>query len=286
MAAFAFSSETGALREVLLCRPDNYDWLPLNAIAVETIAEGHELEREAAQAQYGEMVAALENAGVACRYLEPEPHLQYQVYTRDSSQVTPWGPVLTQLCKTERRGEYAAVLAFYQAAECPIWRYSTAGTLEGGDIHLIRPGLACVGYSGVRSDLRGARQFAGWLEDEGWEVRLQPFAPHFLHLDVLFCMAAEGLAVACEEVLDESFLAWLRDHGTRWIPVPYKSAMQLGCNLLALGQGQVISPRHNTDLNAALRAEGLEVLDPELDLFTRGGGGVHCMTMPLRRDEA
>lgn len=285
MAAFAFSSETGRLREVLLCSPEHYDWLPLNAIAEETIGEGHELDRAAAARQYTEMVAALEEAEVACRYLAPEPHLQYQVYTRDSSQVTPWGPVLTQLCKTERRGEYAAALKFYQEAGCPIWRYSTVGTLEGGDIHVIRPGLACVGYSGVRSNLGGARQFAGWLEAEGWEVRLQPFAPHFLHLDVLFCMAAEGLAVACEEVLEEGFLSWLRGHGIRWIPVPYKSAMQLGCNLLALGQDRLISPRHNGELNAALRAEGLTVLDPELDLFTRGGGGVHCMTMPLRRDE-
>jgi arginine deiminase len=33
-----------------------------------------------------------------------------------------------------------------------------------------------------------------------------------------------------------------------------------------------------------LRAEGVEVLDPELDEFARGGGSVHCMTMPLLRD--
>jgi arginine deiminase len=33
-----------------------------------------------------------------------------------------------------------------------------------------------------------------------------------------------------------------------------------------------------------LRAEGITVLDPELDEFARGGGSVHCMTMPLLRD--
>jgi arginine deiminase len=46
----------------------------------------------------------------------------------------------------------------------------------------------------------------------------------------------------------------------------------------------VISPRHSTRINAALRAEGLTVYDPELDLFAAGGGSVHCMTMPLRRE--
>jgi arginine deiminase len=39
-------------------------------------------------------------------------------------------------------------------------------------------------------------------------------------------------------------------------------------------------------LNAALRTEGIEVFDPELDEFARGGGSVHCMTMPLSRDMA
>jgi arginine deiminase len=28
------------------------------------------------------------------------------------------------------------------------------------------------------------------------------------------------------------------------------------------------------------------VLDPELDVFAAGGGSVHCMTMPLRREPA
>jgi arginine deiminase len=37
-------------------------------------------------------------------------------------------------------------------------------------------------------------------------------------------------------------------------------------------------------VNAALRAEGITVFDPELDEFARGGGSVHCMTMPLRRE--
>jgi arginine deiminase len=61
--------------------------------------------------------------------------------------------------------------------------------------------------------------------------------------------------------------------------------MNLGCNILALGEGRVVSARGSTALNAALRAEGLEVLDPELSLFTLGGGGPHCLTCPLSREE-
>jgi arginine deiminase len=47
----------------------------------------------------------------------------------------------------------------------------------------------------------------------------------------------------------------------------------------------VISARGSSALNAALRAEGLSVLDPDLSLFTAGGGGPHCLTCPLQREE-
>jgi arginine deiminase len=98
-------------------------------------------------------------------------------------------------------------------------------------------------------------------------------------------MAAPGLAVACLDVLDPDFVAWLKGHGIRCIDVAYRDAMSLGCNILALGGGRVISARGSTALNAALRAEGLTVLDPELSLFTAGGGGPHCLTCPLKREE-
>lgn len=276
-------SETGRLRDVLLCRPDHYRWIPTNAVARATLAAGRDLDLQAVQAQYREMEDALDQAGVTRHYLEPEPHLPYQVYTRDSSQVTPWGPAVTALFRPQRRGEWSAVLRFYQESG-GTWKHCTDGTLEGGDIHVIRPGLLLIGHSGERTDEAGARQFARWFEEQGWETKLYPFDEHFLHLDVLFCMAAENLAVACVEVLDDAFLAWLQEKGIRLLPVPYKEAMQLGCNLLALGGERVISPRHNRSLNERLRAEGLTVLDPEMRVFTSGGGGVHCMTMPLRRD--
>jgi N-dimethylarginine dimethylaminohydrolase len=58
----------------------------------------------------------------------------------------------------------------------------------------------------------------------------------------------------------------------------------MSCNLLALGDDRVVSPLHSTRINQALRAEGIQVLDPELDHFARGGGSVHCLTMPLARE--
>jgi len=289
-AAWRVPSETAPLREVLLCRPDHYRWIPTNSIVRRTLsAEGQRPAAAHLRAQHDELVHAIEQGGapwgVRVHLIEPEPHLPYMPYTRDSVAVTHRGPVLCQLERPQRRGEYAPLIDWHAARGGAFWRKSSAGTLEGGDVHVIRPGLAAIGASGGRTDLAGAEQLAGWLREEGWEVRVEPFDEHFLHLDVLFCMAADGLAVACEDVLDPAFLAWLRGHGIRWIPVPYRDAMSLGCNILALGGDRVVSARESAALNAALRAEGLEVLDPALSLFTAGGGGPHCLTCPLRRDE-
>ena len=61
--------------------------------------------------------------------------------------------------------------------------------------------------------------------------------------------------------------------------------MGLGCNIVALGEGRVLSTRHNVDLNARLKAEGLTVYDPDLTYFTLGGGGPHCLCQALKRDD-
>ncbi len=284
MAEWGIDSEYGTLRDVLLCKPDHYDWFPLNAVARASIASGERPDPRDVQREFAELEAALDQGGVRRHYVTPEPHLGAQVYTRDSSQMTPWGPLLTRMYKPQRQGEYAPILDFYRGLGCAMWRHANHGCIEGGDIAIIRPGLLVIGYTGTRTDLDGATQLARWFEAAGWEARLVPIDEHFLHIDVLFCMAAEGLAVGCTQVLDDGFQEWLAARGIRLLDASYREVMDLCCNLLALGDGRVISARHSTRLNAALRAEGLTVLDPDLRVITRGGGGVHCMTMPLRRD--
>ncbi|GAA3660532.1 MULTISPECIES: dimethylarginine dimethylaminohydrolase family protein [Acetobacter] len=275
-------SETGVLTDVLLCPPDYYEWIPSNDIAIQTMAGGGSIDRNVLSSQFNELVSTLKGADVSCHFLTPHKGMPYEVYTRDSSQTTPFGTVVTNLSRPERVGEEKEIRTFYAPDE--IWRTCTAGRIEGGDIHIIRPGLLAVGVSGGRTDIKGAAEFINWFEEAGWTCRMIHFPEHFLHLDVIFCMVAENLAIAAVDVLDEADLEWFRAQGIRILPVTYREAMRdMGCNVLALGRDRVVSPRHSTRINAMLRAEGLSVLDPELNQFSRGGGSIHCMTMPLRR---
>ncbi len=275
-------SETGVLTDVLLCRPDHYQWLETNAVAVSTLASSAQFDRAEMLRQWDGLVAALDGAGVRIHYLEQSPAHPYQVYTRDSSQTTPWGPVLTQLALPQRRGEYARVMDFHLAAD-GFYRFANHGVVEGGDIHVVRPGLLIIGHSGVRTNRAGAEQFAGWFAEHGWSTFIHEFPEHFLHLDVLFCMATDSLAVACIDVLGDEFARMLAAHGINVIDATYPEVMAMSCNLLALGDNRVISPAHSQRINAELRAHGVTVIDPALDVFARGGGSVHCMTMPLHR---
>jgi arginine deiminase len=278
-------SETGVLREVLVCEPRYFEWLPVNTIGAHSVASGETIDRDRVLAQHAQLIDAMASAGVTVRRLEPQPHLPYMVYTRDSSVVTPWGPVITQMRKPPRWGEYAYLQATYESLGCPVWRHVTHGTVEGGDVSIAADGLLVVGASGVRTDADGAAQFCGWFEREGWETHVVPFDDHFCHLDLIFAMAAPGLAICLLDALPAWFPGVLARHGIEVLEITYGEAMRLGANVLALGEDRVLSPAENVSVNDALRAHGLTVLDPELGEILRGGGSAHCTTMPLRRDD-
>ena len=165
---FHVTSETGRLREVLLCAPDHYRWVPTNSIVRRTLAAGAQAPApHHLAAQHAELAEALRGAGVTVHHVPPEPHLPYMAYTRDSVVVTHRGAVLCALERPQRRGEYAPLLDWHAAAGGAMWRKASDGTVEGGDVHILRPGLAVIGASGGRTDEAGAEQFAGWLRAEG-----------------------------------------------------------------------------------------------------------------------
>lgn len=277
-------SDTGVLRDVALRTPEHFRWFGANAVAKESLRKGIAFDEKRAAEQHRGFVAAFEEAGVTVHMTEADPTLQYSVYTRDPAIVTPWGVLIGQMYREQRRGEVASHVRFHGAVDLPIWNWVTAGSLEGGDVHLIKPGVAAIGVSGNRTSNEGAAQARAWFEAEGWECRLVPIAEHFLHLDLLISMVNERLALVCTEVLEDDVVDWLAGHGIEAVSTTYKEAMRLACNCLSLGGDRVISSAEAGDVNARLRALGITVYDPELTMFTLAGGGPRCLSQPLKRD--
>jgi N-dimethylarginine dimethylaminohydrolase len=276
-------SEHRRLLDVLLCPPDNFRWLPTSAISRATIDSGKRFDPDAARAQHAEMVAAYEQAGVRCHFLDPDPALPYQVFARDSSAMTAQGAIVTQLHQWWRRGEYAAVIEFYDRADIPVRGMITAGALEGGDVAIVEPGAMLIGTGEERTQHVAADQLASWMRKDGWEVWVEPIPARYVHLDVVCTILAPGLAAVCVDVLSVRLLDWLREKGFELIEFTAEHAFELGGNAISLGDERVLSSA-GSKLNDWLRARGITVLDPDLSTFTLGGGGARCLAQPLRRE--
>ena len=157
------------------------------------------------------------------------------------------------------------------------------GTVEGGDVCLLRPGLVAIGWSGERTTKAGAEALADLFERRGWRALLTHFDPEFLHLDTLFTMVDRNRAVACAEALEDGFLATIADLDIGVVPATCAEVHMLGPNLLSLGGGRVLSSLSNRRINGELERLGYRVGALDIGQFTRCGGGVHCLTMPLHR---
>jgi N-dimethylarginine dimethylaminohydrolase len=282
--AWGVDSEYGRLLDVLLCPPDHFRWRATSPISEATLASGRVFDSALARAQHAELVRCYEEQGVSCHFLEADPALPYQVFARDSSAATPAGGVVLQPKQPWRRGEYAAVLSYYQQAGIPLRGVVTAGSIEGGDVMVLEPGLVLIGCGEARTQEAGARQLAGWFEADGWEVRIEPFPARYVHMDVLVASLAEKLVAVCLAAVSGGLVSWLRAKGFEIVDVPEQEAFTLGVNAMSLGDDRVLSGAGATTLNAALRARGITVVDPDLSAFTLGGGGAHCLAQALRRE--
>ena len=280
------NSDYGTLRSVMLGPSENYQWLQTSSVSKKTLRRGVQFDSKVAQAQHAEMIDAYRSAGVEVHTHAPDPHLPYQVYARDSSVMTPFGAIITNMSQWWRRGENFRCIETYERLGIPIYDYVTAGTFEGGDFNVIEPGCVLIGWEGEegRSMEEGARQIAGWMEAEGWEVMLADIDPYYVHIDLMVVMLAPKLAAVCLDCTDPEIVDWLRSKQIEIVDVPFRETMALGCNVVALGEDRVLLPAGSKTLKEKLRALGFTIFDPELDMITQGGGGVHCMCQSLIRD--
>lgn len=274
MAPYA-DSEYGRLRDALLCAP-----LP---------ASGQRTTRPYADArrafkQHERLQRALEEAGVRCHFVPTSPIAPYQAFTRDSFLCTPWGLVTTRMGFKARDAEPGLISAFAVSRGLPVYETFATGTLEGGDVQLLRPGWALVGTNGDRTTTAAAEQLSAWFLARGWTCRVVRYPPHYRHLDVALGVIDATTILHCVGVLEPSDMAWLESLGFNLHAMPADEAPRMVCNTLSLGNGRILSHAGSIMGNRELRRLGFEVLEIALDEFVAQGGGVHCLVNALSRD--
>lgn len=287
---WGINNDYAKLTDVLLGKPEYYKWVEAGPLIGRTLANadktGHKFDLQLAMRQHSEMVSIYEEAGVTCHYLDSDPVLHRNFFARDSSAMTPWGALICHMQLKVRRADYATAIKFYQENDIPIWKFATAGHFEGGDFNIIEPGRVLIGHCGERSEKEGSEQVAEFVRAEGWEAVVAPISREFVHMDGLIVPLAEKLAVACIDAMEPWLVDIVKGWGIEIVDVSYREAKNLGVNLVALGDNKVLSMAGATDLNAKMRALGFEVYDPDMSMFTLGGGGVHCLSQALCREDA
>jgi len=280
---FGVDSEYGLLQSVLVADPRHLALVPCNSVSNEAARAGKAPCQERAIRQHAGLVAALRSEDVDVRMVPADTGLPDLPFTRDTSLMTPWGLIGLRPGAAHRVREVDVVLESARAAGVPILGRIERGRIEGGDVAILRPGVVMIGVSGERTDEAGAEALGAIFRRKGWQVLTYSFDPHFLHLDTLLCLADRDLAMACTDVLEDTLLETLTDMGLDLMPVSYKEARRLGSNLLALGERRVLTAGTCSRLDAELAVRGYRAIAVDLSEFTLCGGGVHCLTMPLRR---
>jgi N-dimethylarginine dimethylaminohydrolase len=280
---WGFPNETGRLTDVLLGSPAH-----LKHRATSSLSRKHLREAPAniqvAQAQHAALVDAYRHFGVKTHWLDAQPDLTMQVYSRDSSIMTPYGAVITAMAQWWRRGENYAAIRSYERLGIPVYDMVTTGTFEGGDFNVIEDGCVLIGCGGARTQEEGARQVAGWFEREGWETRIAFVDEYYVHIDVMVAPIAPKLTAVCLACTEPAIVNWLKGKGHEIIDVPFEDTMALGCNVMSLGGDRVIVPEASRTLIANLRARGFEVAALDMGEISKTGGGIHCMAQALRRE--
>ncbi len=275
----------GKLRKVLMCPPTFYKELTISEGAARSVDSGDLVNREVAKKQHDGLVAAIRQAGVEVVLEEPQPDHAWQVFTRDIGIMTPAGALIGKFKYRERWNDEDAAIETMTRLGYKITARISVGAVEGGDSWLLDEHTLVIG-SGNRSTLRGIAQAAEVMKPFGIEVVAVEFLSKWNHLDGIFAIIDDKLAIACRETLPEFFLKLLKARGFRTIDVTAAQVDELvdTTNVLALGGGKIVSFEDNKWMNERLRAEGFEVIAPPLREFTKMGGGPHCLTFELDRD--
>jgi N-dimethylarginine dimethylaminohydrolase len=276
-------SMTAPLLDVLVKAPG-----PAFEAAYDEIAHGflRHVDLESARREHDGLIETLTRLGTRVHVLDVETDDPDLVYVFDPLLIASGGAIPLRPGKPNRAGEPDVLEAWTRAHGIPtLGRIEAPGTVEGGDTCWLRPDLLCVGRS-LRTNDAGARQLAAIV---GGDVRTfdLPYwkgAAELVHLLSVISPVADDLAVVFLPLLPAGLFELLSDLGIRLVPVPDEEYPTLGCNVLAVRPGVVVTAEGNDVTRARLEAAGVEVhAVPLREVGENGSGGVTCLTRPVLR---
>lgn len=149
-------------------------------------------------------------------------------------------------------------------------------------------------YSGVAGNQEGLEQVSPIFKAAGIQMimgRGTTIMDDFssggdAHVDMALGVVDLGLATVFPAQLDYSIYTWLKTQGYRFIEIPPdEQTRAVPSNGMILEPGKVIMSSQAEKTNAALRREGVDVIELDTKGIAQGGvNGIRCITLRLLRD--
>lgn len=291
MTTYGAQTMVGELKGVLLKRPAeafvnqatiDEQWQALNYCS--------EPDFDVAAAQHEQFTQLLNRAGAEILTLpKSEGTGLDSVYVHDAALICARGAILCNMGKPLRRGEPAALGAFFQQLGIPVLgQIGGEGLLEGGDVLWVDERTVAVG-EGYRSNAAGIRQLRVLLSDLVDDV-LTVQLPHWtgpddcLHLQSNMSLLDYKLALVYSRLLPVPFRQYLLARSFTLIEVPDSEYDSMACNVLAVAPRKVIAVSGNPITRSRMEAAGVDVMTYEgSDISIKGAGGPTCLTRPFWR---
>lgn len=293
---FGASTDVGPLRSVLVHRPGAElsavradRWDERAQALVDPDGGWYWLDRappdlDRVQEQHDALAAVLRAEGVEVVYVrDMPPRFSKAVYTRDPALPVPGGVIVGRMAARMRRGEERYVAGTLAALGVPILRTITGtGLVEGGSFARLTPSVAAFGTS-IRCNAEGARQLEETLRPLGIELVVVPLGGFSIHLDYHLAMVDVDKALVDPPGLPHWFLDRLRELGIEAIYAHADERWAVNC--LCVRPGRVVMAEGHARTAERLAQRGVDVVAVPFDEIHKNGGGIHCSTMELVRDD-
>lgn len=272
-------NSTGKLKQVLMSYPQYLSIEPINVISKHF--KDHQLDKKKIDEEFNLLVQTYQNLGIEVFFLPPSETYPDSVFARDFGACLKDGYILGRFKHEYRKNERKAYEKKMQELNIPQLFKIHEGYFEGGDFFFLDDKTIVIGLL-ERTNQIGYQEIKKHFKNQ-YEVLFVESDPEFLHLDMCFNLIDEHLALICKDAFDISFLQELQKRNIELIEVSKKDIFRHGLNVQALGDKKVLALKKNHDINLQIKQKGYEVIELDITEILKCGGGIHCMTFPLKR---
>ena len=296
--AWGVNNDIGRIRSILVHRPGPEMGIIDSTKRIESIGSFGDIKDgwyfqsdtippiDQMQKQHDALTAALVERGVEVINVEGvDNHRLKSCYTRDPLIMVNGGAIICRMGTRVRRGEELAVTRTLAKLGVPILRtLSGSALMEGGSFAWINPKTAVVGC-GIRVNREGAAQVGEVLARQGVELITVDLTGYDIHIDGSFLMIDRDLALIDPTGLPYSFIERLNELGVRAIEITPEDNKWI-VNSLAVAPGELLMPSGASKRTLEILARhGVTWTTLPYENMQLNGGGIHCSTTPLTRDE-